>query len=302
MDKIKSYLKILSNPRQLAFVLMEKYFNFILSDKHHIIILFYLRFHYRIDLNAPKTYNEKIQWLKLNDRNPEYVKEVDKYAVRKIIQKMLPSCSLIPLLGVYDNPREIDFDALPSRFVLKCNHGTHCSIVCKNKNTFDIFSAKKQLDKWLKHNYYYNSREYPYKNIPPKILIEEYLADSAGELVDYKFMCFNGSVKLILVHQNILSNGQHTLDIYTPDWQLTDIEWGVPRSGIILPKPEKLDECVHVSEKLSVGKPHVRVDLYIVDDKIYFGELTYYTASGLKPFKRMEDDSLLGSWIQLDNI
>lgn len=302
MNKAKSFFKIVLKPKQLAFVLLEKYFNFILPDKQHISLLFFLRFNYKLNLTTPKTYNEKIQWLKLYDRNPEYTNDVDKLSVREMIKSRIPSCFLIPLLGVFDNPRDIDYKKLPSRFVLKCNHGTHCSIVCKNKDTFDISASIKLLTKWLKHNFYYNSREYPYKNIHPKILVEEYLANSSGELVDYKFMCFNGIVRLILVHQNILSNGSHTLDIYTPDWQLSDIEWGIPRSGIALPKPHKLDECIRISEELSAGKPHVRVDLYIVDDKIFFGELTYYTASGLKPFKKMEDDLLLGSWIQLKNI
>ena len=249
------------------------------------------------------SYNEKLQWLKLHDRNPEYVIDVDKYAVRDKISKVLSDDVLIPVLGVYESPEDIAFDRLPKRFVMKCTHGTHCSIICRDKDTFDFENAKRKLNTWLKHNYYYDAREWPYKEIPPRSVIEQFISDAHGDIIDYKFMCFHGKVKLILVHQDINNEkGKHTLDLYTPDWKLTEIEWGIPRSGRQLPRPDLLDECFRIAEILSRDRAHVRVDLYIVDGHVYFGELTYYTAAGFKPFRSMEDDIRIGSWISLERI
>lgn len=300
MGKLGVLLRLAKSPHKLMYVVLTKMQLKRLPDEYYLKLLYGLRFRKRINLDMPITYNEKLQWLKLHDRNPEYVVDVDKYAVRSKIGRIISSDLLIPILGVYDSTEQIQTETLPSKFVLKCTHGTHCSIVCKNKDHFDFEKAKKQLSVWLKHNYYYDSREWPYKKVVPRILVEEYIADKNDELIDYKFMCFNGKVKLILVHQDINNEkGRHTLDVYTPDWSLTEIEWGGPRSGKVLPRPNKLEECILISEKLAEGRIHVRVDLYIVIDRIYFGELTYYTAGGFKPFKRWDDDVLLGSWISL---
>lgn len=300
MGKLNTVINLLKDIRKLCYVLLEKNNFKAIPDEIYLKLLYRLRFKEKLNLKQPKTYNEKLQWLKINDRNPEYTNDVDKFAVRKKIEKIISPEVLIPVIGVYDSFDNINFDKLPRKFVIKCTHGTHCSIVCKNKENFDVKDARKKIKKWLKHNYYYDTREWPYKNVRPRILIEKYIEESSGSLTDYKFMCFDGKVKLILVHQDIHNEkGQHTLDIYTPEWKLTDIEWGIPRSGKPIQKPKKLEQCIMISNKLSSGKPHVRVDLYIVDNSIYFGELTYYTAAGFKPFKNKEDDLLLGSWINI---
>lgn len=303
MGRTSTILALLKSPRKFLYVFLEKNNFAFLPDKTYLKVLYKLRFQKTLNLDAPNSYNEKLQWLKLNDRNPEYVKDVDKYEVRKKIRVLFSDDLLIPLIGVYESVEMIDFNNLPDRFVIKCTHGTHCSIICKDKCCFDVNSARKKIHSWMNHNYYYDSREWPYKNVSPKIIVEEYIEDARGELIDYKFMCFDGKVKLILVHQDINNEkGKHTLDLYTPDWELTDIEWGIPRSGKSIPRPELLDDCIRISEKLSEGKPHVRVDLYIVDNRVLFGELTYYTAAGFKPFKNYEDDLMLGSWIDIKKV
>ena len=274
-----------------------------MPSKLYLGLLYRLRFKRKLNWSDPKTYNEKLQYMKVNCRDETMTQDVDKYAVREKVGDKVGATILIPIIAVYNTVDEIDFAELPDQFVLKCTHGTHCSIICKDKSCFDVESARKKIKSWMNHNYYYDSREWPYKNVKPRILIEKYIKDAAGELIDYKFMCFDGKVKLILVHQDINNEkGKHTLDLYTPDWELTDIEWGIPRSGKPIPKPELLDECIRISEILSKGKPHVRVDLYIVDNKVLFGELTYYTAAGFKPFRNYEDDLMLGSWINIEKV
>lgn len=290
-------------PNILLYVITTKTLSRILPSKLYLSILYRLRFNRRLNWDNPETYNEKLQYLKLNCCEKTMIQDVDKYAVREKISNTIGKDYVIPMIGVYNSVDEIDFSSLPDRFVLKCTHGTHCSVICKDKNTLDINRTKKKINSWMKHNYYYDSREWPYKKVKPRIMAEQYISDSKGELIDYKFMCFDGKVKLILVHQDINNiNGNHTLDLYTPDWSLTDIEWGIPKSEKTIPKPVLLDECIRISEMLSKGKPHVRVDLYIVDNKIYFGELTYYTAAGFKPFRRYNDDLMLGNWINIEKV
>jgi hypothetical protein len=301
LRNIKTIIKLIREPNTFFFVLISKGNSKWMPDPLYLKLLYRLRFHSKLNLKKPETYNEKLQWLKLHDKNEEYCIDVDKFEVRNKIAALLGEEYLVPLLKVYNKPDEINVDELPEQFVLKCTHGTHCSVVCKNKENLDVKKTKKELGKWLQHNYFYDAREWPYKEIKPRIIAEKYISDKNDELIDYKFMCFQGKVKLILVHQDISNdNGKHTLDIYTPDWKKTDIEWGISRSEKILPKPNSLEKCIEISEILSKHATHVRVDLYIVDEKIYFGELTYYTAAGLKPFKRVEDDLLLGSWIKCE--
>ncbi len=283
------------------FVITTKFFSRILPSKLYLKLLFYFRFKKHLNLKSPQTFNEKLQWLKLYDKNPEYQIDVDKYLVRKKISELIGDQYLIPLLGVYNNPNEIDLSKLPAKFVLKCNHGTHCSLICKDKESFNFIESKRQLSKWMRHNYFYDAREWPYKNIRRVIVCEQYISDINDELIDYKFLCFNGIVKLILVHQDINNvAGKHTLDIYTPDWEKTNIEWGIPRSNSIIERPKCLNECIKLCEILSKNRKHVRIDLYIVDNKIYFGEMTYYSAAGFKPFSDLNDDITIGNWINLN--
>ena len=303
MKKIRTFLKLLKNPKKLIFVLLFKTRLKFISDTQYLKWLYYLRFNEKLCLDTPKSYNEKLQWLKIYNHNPQHCINVDKYEVRKVIGSLIGEQYLVPLLGVYDDIEQIAWDTLPNKFVIKCTHGTHCSIICKDKNLLDIEFVKPKLKKWMDHNFYWDAREWPYKNVKPRIIIEEYIADENDLLVDYKFMCFSGKVKLILVHQNITNiDGKHTLDIFTPEWNNTHIEWGIPNSKNKIERPRLLSECLHIAEILAKNEAHVRVDLYIVGEHIYFGELTYYTAAGFKPFNRKDDDLMLGEWIDLKGI
>lgn len=303
MKRIGTFIKLVKDPKKLFFVLLFKMKLRLISDTRYLKWLYYLRFNEKLCLDFPRSYNEKLQWMKIHDHNPQHCINVDKYEVRKMISSLIGNQYLIPLLGVYDDVEQILWDDLPNKFVIKCTHGSHCSIICKNKELLNIGFVKTQLKKWLAHNYYWDAREWPYKNIRPRIIIEQYISDKDDELIDYKFMCFSGEVKLILVHQNITNtSGKHTLDIFTPEWNNTRIEWGIPNSTNNIERPRLLSECIHIAEALSKDEAHVRVDLYIVDEHIYFGELTYYTAGGFKPFDRKADDLMIGEWLDLKGV
>lgn len=266
----------------------------------------YLRIQYKnfmgkkLNLKDPKSFNEKLQWLKINDRNPLYTDLVDKYEVRKYIEKMIGNEYLIPMLGVYDTFEEIDFNALPDKFVLKCTHDSGGLVICKSKSTFDIESARRKINKCLRRNYYYTHREWPYKNIKPRILCEKYMVDESGtELKDYKFMCFNGDVKCSFVCLNRNSDMGLNVDFYDMEWNPMPVERHYPSSGTVIPKPKNFNKMVTYSRKLSKNIPFIRVDFYETNGQLYFGELTLYPGSGLEEFSPELYDELLGSWINL---
>ena len=253
-----------------------------------------------LNLASPKTFNEKLQWLKLYDHKPEYTMMVDKYAVRKYIADTIGEEYLIPLLGVWDNPDDIDFDALPKQFVLKCNHNSGLGMcICKDKSKLDIEKVKAGLRKGLKQDYYLTCREWPYKNVKRRIIAEEYMSDEGKEeLSDYKVLCFNGEAKLIEVHKGRFY-GNHTADNYDEFWNKTDIEqYDLPKSDDIMPKPAFLEEMLYLSKLLSKNLIHVRVDWYFTNNRLYFGELTFFDGSGYNQFCG-DADEFLGSLIKL---
>lgn len=269
----------------------------------------YLRIQYKnfmgkeLKLKDPKSFNEKLQWLKINDRNPFYTNLVDKYEVRKYIEKTIGKEYLIPLLGVYNTFDEIDFATLPDKFVLKCTHDSGGLVICKDKSTFDKESARRKINKCLRRNYYFNHREWPYKNIKPRILCEKFMVDESGtELKDYKFMCFNGDVKCSFVCLNRNSDEGLNVDFYDMEWTPMPVERHYPRSGTTIPKPKNFDKMVNYSRRLSKNIPFIRVDFYETNGQLYFGELTLYPGSGLEAFSPESYDDLLGSWITLPSI
>lgn len=270
----------------------------LLDDKTYVKMAFKANMGKKLNLKDPKTFNEKLQWIKLYDRKPEYTTYVDKYKVREYIAEKLGEEYLIPLLGVWDNPDDIDFDALPDRFVLKCNHNSGLGMcICKDKSKLDIDKVKKELKKGLKQNYYLHGREWPYKNVPRKIIAEKYMEDESGELKDYKVMCFNGKAKLIQIHRGRFNN--HTQDFYDDEWNLKPITQGIPNSNTAMEKPAFLEKMLELSEVLSTNIPHVRVDWYYVENSLYFGEMTFFDGSGYYPFEPEDWDYTLGSWIKL---
>ena len=270
-----------------------------LPDKLYVSLKYRCKLHKSINWNKLSSFNEKLQWLKLYDRKPEYTIYVDKYAVRDYIAKTIGEEYLIPLLGVWDTPEEINFDQLPNQFVLKCNHDSGGLCICKDKSSFDIEFSKKKLSKSLTTDYYLGGREWPYKNVPRKIIAEKYMVDESGyELKDYKIFCFNGEPKIIQVDFDRFTN--HKRNIYDLEWKLLDIEIEYPSAkDHIIEKPKYLDEMLMLARTLSKDIPHVRTDFYCINDKIYFGEMTFYHESGFGEFTPRSADKWLGNKLDI---
>lgn len=281
-------------------LLLRKFYKFI-PDIIFLKLLWYKTFGYKLNLKNPETYNEKLQWLKLYDRDPKYTKMVDKYTVRKYIAKKIGEEYLIPLIGVWDKVEEIDFNSLPCQFVLKTTHDSGGVIVCKDKDKLDINKARRFLKDHLKTNYYILNREWPYKNIKPQIICEKYMEDESGyELKDYKFFCFNGEPKFMYIATDRNTPNEETkFDFFDDEFNHLPFENGHPNSKKSLKKPECFDKMIDLAKKLSKNIPHVRVDFYEINKKIYFGELTFYHWSGMVPFKPKEWDYKLGQYIDL---
>lgn len=302
LDRLK---KALRQPKSaLAYFMSQSPLMRHLSDERYIRWFWRLQMYYPLDLSRPKTFNEKLQWLKLHDRHESYTACVDKYLVRRRIEETLGEGYLIPLLGRYDSFDEIDFASLPDSFVLKCTHGSHCSIVCHDKATFDVAAARRKFNRWMRYNWYWYGREYPYKNVKPLIIAEAYMSDDTpenrGGLSDYKFSCFDGRAHDVMVCID--------RDKDDPKFYFFDRDWNLLRlnkrgkeapEGFTLPKPEGMDEMFRIAERLSAGIPYLRVDLYYVHGRIYFGELTFFPASGFDANLLPETDALFGALIKL---
>ena len=270
-------------------------------DSLYLKVLYRIIMGRKLNLKNPKEYNEKLQWLKLNDRKPEYSTMVDKYEVRGYIEDLLGDKYLIPCLGIYDSVDDIDIDALPDRFVLKCTHDSGSVEICKDKSSFDIEGARHRLSQAMKRNYYATYREWPYKYVKPRIIAEGYLEGDGGDLKDYKVMCFNGEAKIIEVHENRFVEGKvHTQTFYDREWNivpLTQVETvTVDRPS---ERPRQLEEILRLSELLAKNMYHARIDWYIEGDKIYFGEITFFDGSGFESFSTPEMERMLGDMINL---
>lgn len=252
----------------------------------------------KLDLKNPKTFNEKLQWLKLYDRNPDYTSMVDKYEVRNYISNKIGEEYLVPLLGVWEKFDEIDFNDLPQQFVLKCTHDSGGVIICKDKKSFNIDDARMKMNKLLKRNFYYDWREWPYKNIKPRIICEKYLVDESGTgLKDYKFFCFDGIPKAMFVATD---RGIDTrFDFYDMQFNHLPIKQHYKNSNTKINKPNGFDEMTKLASHLSSGIPHVRVDFYDINGKVYFGELTFYHFSGFEKFEPEKYDEIFGGWINI---
>ena len=252
---------------------------------------------YSINLDNPQTFNEKLNWLKLYGRNPLYTKIADKYEAKKIVAERIGKQYVVKNLGCWNSFDEIDFDALPNQFVLKCTHDSSGAIICRDKKSFDKLSAKKKINFSLKMNYFYACREWPYKNIPHRIIADELLDDHSGkELNDYKFWCFNGVPKYM--YCTVKSNDVYE-NFYDMDFNLANIDHGFRRRIPEFTKPEAFELMKELAGKLSAGIPFVRIDFFYVDGKVYFGEYTFYDWAGLQPFKTYQQDLELGKLIEL---
>lgn len=276
-----------------------------MSDEEFLKRKFLVRIGKELDLDNPKTFNEKLQWLKLYDRRPEYTAMVDKYLVRDYIREKLGEEYLIPLIGAWDSPDEIDFDALPDQFVLKCNHNSGVGMyICRDKSKMDVDKVKRELRRGLAQDYFLMGREWPYKDVKRKIICEKFMSDSEGaaDFTDYKFFCFDGKVDSVMVCLE-RSSGNTKFYFFDEKWELKrlNVRGKNAPEGFTLPKPECMDEMFKIAAELSVGMPFVRVDLYQSNSQIYFGELTFFPDSGFDANLLPETDEYFGSLINLNS-
>lgn len=249
------------------------------------------------DIDSPETFNEKIQWLKLYDRNPLYSQLADKYLVRDYVTSKIGEEYLNPLFAVYDNHREIDFSSLPNAFVLKANHGSGEILIVKDKTTIDERKVRAICRKWLLKNYYHAGREWVYKNIIPKIVCEHLLTDDDNQIpFDYKVFCFNGEPCFIQVDVDRFEN--HTRIFFDSQWQEQDFELAYKRPDKHIDRPYHLEEMMNLSRKLAVNIPFVRIDFYALP-KLVFGEMTFYPGNGFEHFYPPEWDLKMGKFLQL---
>lgn len=271
-----------------------------ISDKTFVEKEYFLNIGEELDLLHPQKFNEKLQWLKLYDHNPQYTIMVDKYRARQFIKDIIGDQYLIPLLGVWENPDDIDFDLLPDQFVLKCNHNSGTGMcICKDKKNVDIPRVKRELKKGLRENYYLRHREWPYKDVPRRIIAEKYMIDESGEaLTDYKFFCFNGEPRVMYISNDGAENPK--TDFFDMEFNHLPIKMKDPNSEQLPLKPQSFELMKELAKKLSEGIPFLRTDFYEINGNIYVGELTLYHNAGLSKIEPSEWNLKLGNYINLN--
>ena len=296
MQPLSVYLK---SPSSVFRGFLSRFY-FLFPDRLYLKLRYRVELGRKLNLDSPKRFSEKLQWLKLYNRKPEYSTMVDKFAVKNYVSNIIGDEHIIPTLGVWNKPEDIDWDSLPLQFVLKTTHGGGGSgvIICNDKNCVNRKEVIKRLKKSMKADIYGTFREWPYKNVPKRVIAEQYISDGDGQLRDYKFYCFNGEPKIMLMASNRYST--HNFDYFDMDFQHLPIEslFGKPLGDKAV-KPKLFDEMKRIASLLSKGIPHVRVDLYCANDSVYFGELTFFDSSGFDNMSSDTVDLLWGSWIRL---
>lgn len=306
MAIITNILRAIKRPRELGRAFMTHTAPYWKNDKLYLQLLFYFIMGHKLNLKNPKSYNQKLQWLKLYNRKPEFSTMVDKYEAKKFVSEKIGHKYIIKTIAIWDKVEEIDISNLPDRFVLKTTHdgGSMGVVICRNKKLFDLNYAKYKLQRSMNRDTYLQTREWPYKNIKRRIIAEEFIEDSIDkDLHDYKILCFEGNPKLIEFHSGRFTKDQHQ-EIYDTNWNLTNISQGgsYASSGDSSPKPECLEEMLELTHKLCNGLHHIRVDWYILNkSQLKFGELTFFDGSGFERFDDYKHDLLLGSWININN-
>lgn len=306
MGRIKRIIGyLINNPAYLFDSFVANCLKF-LPDKLYLSLRFRALMGYWMNWKSPRTFSEKIQWLKVYNRKEIYTNLVDKYAAKAYVGDLIGKEYIIPTLGVWDNPEAIDWDSLPKEFVLKTTHGGGSVgvVICNDKNNFDILQASKLLNLSLKSDIYTRFREWPYKDVPKRIIAEKFMSTSGcnelNNLTDYKFYCFGGEPKYCQVIRDRRTT--ETIDFYDMDWQHQDFVGLNPNvhNGITpVPRPVLLKDMTEICRKLSSDIPFLRVDLYVIDEKVYFGEMTFYPASGFGQFRPVEWQNILGDMIDL---
>lgn len=304
--RMKKYLKFILNSNFRFKVLARNGFFKNMPDDIFLKKLYRIEMGKELNLLNPSTYNEKLQWLKLYDRRLSYIDLVDKYKVKEVVADTIGEQYIVPTLGVWDRFEDIEFGMLPNQFVLKCTHDSGSVVICRNKEEFDKNKARRSLSKALKHNFYYTSREWCYKDVPPRIIAEEYLEDlsSIADTVDYKFFFFNGRAEFIYISKGLENHDAAQISFY--DLEGKELEFcrdDFHRLGDFT-LPPNFPEMKKVAEKLYdiCNAPFVRIDLYSINGKIYFSEFTFYPASGFLPFSPKAADEKLGELLDLTQI
>ena len=306
--KIKKLFSYLVNPKKclnyIKYCRLHSEYGKKMADEKYIKEMFKLNLGYELDLDNPKTFNEKLQWLKLYDHNPQYVDMVDKYLSKQFVASRIGEEYVVPLYGVWEKFEEIDFDKLPNQFVLKTTHDCGGVVVCKDKENFDKKKAQEFLETHLKNEYFYHCREWAYKHVKPRIIAEKFMKDSKEQieegLTDYKFFCFNGEPKAMFIATDRAKTDTETkFDFFDMDFNHLPFTNGHPNSDKEIKKPEKFELMKELCKKLSRDIPQVRVDFYESEGQIYFGEMTFFHWGGFVPFNPKEWDENFGSWIEL---
>lgn len=300
------------NPRKFLCLLLIK-FGRIIPDEAYLRLYHRVKTGKKLNLTNPKTYNDKCNWMKLHYKDPLYTQLADKILSKKYVESVLGPGFTCPLIAVYSSVNEIDFSKLPNKFVIKTNHNSGCICICKDKENGIIVQGKSDdqsllsyddvkniLNRSLASNFYWNLREWPYKNIQKRILVEEYLEAPNGEnLKDYKFFCFHGEPKYVWMGTNYTPM---YFDVYSTDWKNQHVAWGYENSPVDVPPPDGYQQMLEMARKLSAGIPHVRVDFFNVDGRIYVGEFTFYTWGGMEPIIPSDWENTLGDFIDIDKI
>ena len=285
--------------RFLRMVISELLASRIFSDKASIKLKYRFLMKRKLNLKEPKTFNEKLNWIKLYYRKPIMTTMVDKYEVKKLVSNLIGEEYVIPSIAIYDKWDDIEFDKLEAPFVLKTTHSSGVIAVVKDKETFDYETTKKKFNKSLRQNYFYSCREWPYKNVKPRIIVEKFIKDSKEDnLPVYKFFCFNGEPYLVQTIKHDKTTYE-TIDYFDMDWKRLDLRQNFNNSEVPLDRPNNFEEMKELASKLSSGFPFVRVDLYSVDGKIYFSEFTFFSDAGYQRFYPDEWDLKLGEKIVL---
>ncbi len=290
-------ISVFENPRSIITYLGKHQLLKWLPDKVYIKLAYRFEMGRKLNLDKPTYYTEKVQWIKLYDRKPQYTTYVDKYKVRDYIASTIGKEYLIPLYSCYNSPDEIDISKLPDQFILKCTHGSAMNYICINKKSYNPDLVKTLFNKWLKTNWFYYGREWAYKDVPPRINCEQLLTNHGSIPDDYKVMCINGIAIGVEVHADRFKG--HKIDVYDRDWKQMNLMTNIPGTNTIIPKPAKFDEMISLSEQLAKDSYTVRIDWYIVDNKLYFGEITLYQSSGYLEKGNDTIDTMMGTLLKL---
>ena len=299
---MKNISEYIIHPNNILKSLLWRSAKYIKNDKFYIQLKYLIYVGKFANLKHPKTFTEKLQWIKFNDRKPIYHKMVDKYDMKDYVSQLVGSEYVVPTLGLYDKFEDIEFSALPNEFVIKTTHDSHSVVICKDKNTLDYTKAKQLIDKSLKRDYYCYSREWPYKGLKKRIIIEPLLIENnkSGYLTDYKFFCFNGEPSFFFIVAERDSNGTPAVNhFYLDSTPCEFCQKNEKKSSSAIQMPKSLSKMIEISREVSQNTYQLRVDFYEINGHPYVGELTFFDAGGFDPFVPKGYDKKIGDMIHL---